>query len=155
MKDHLVGQLTSGFGSSSSGSRLGGSSSGFGSSSSFGSNSGHGTASSFGNRNRGSTFGSSSSSSSSGGRGLLGAGLAGGVLGGAAGGAGGGLASRISHAFKPNRSPHHQLPHVPTFAGMGQTSISHSQSRRKALEATFSAEKSLVLRWGKIPWPSP
>ena len=40
----------------------------------------------------------------------------------------------------------HQLPHVPTFAGMGQTSISHSQSRRKALEATFSAEKSLVLR---------
>ena len=49
----------------------------------------------------------------------------------------------------------HQLPHVPTFAGMGQTSISHSQSQRKALEATFSAAKSLVLRWGKIPWPSP
>ena len=34
---------------------------------------------------------------------MAGAGLAGGLLGGAAGGAGGGLASRIKHAFKPNR----------------------------------------------------
>jgi len=34
---------------------------------------------------------------------MAGAGLAGGVVGGVAGGAGGGLASRIKHAFKPNR----------------------------------------------------
>jgi len=34
---------------------------------------------------------------------MAGAGLAGGALGGVAGGAGGGLASRIKHAFKPNR----------------------------------------------------
>ena len=38
---------------------------------------------------------------------------------------------------------------------MGQTSISHSLSRRKALEVIFSAEKSLVQRWGKIPRTSP
>merc|ERR1712012_933008 len=72
------GGLASSFGS---GSRPGGSSSSFGSSSGFG----------------------SSSSSSSGIKNMAGAGLAGGLLGGAAGGAGGGLASRIKHAFKPNR----------------------------------------------------
>ena len=45
----------------------------------------------------------------------------------------------------------HHIPHVGTFAGMVQTSTSHSQSRRKALEAIClaAARSRMVIRWAK------